>query len=456
MPKDKPINTDAEGLRPLPKPIKLNLPSERPKPQRRLHEPDSPEYIMPEDMQYDFAPEPESPKKRKDKQEQKRPTGKRYFDTVQKAYGQRRPRQPKPLPKQKPLPRQRDAEAPRLGKGDRLYTPPRIKKPLVSPRVKRVLSFWSLGVVAVIFIVLALMSMFRHNAWAVYVDDRFVGYMPINREVETYTVHNDAVRHLSDSHRTAVQVNEATVVRTARARGNEIISPSEMTLALIQHFTYQIVASAIYLDGERIAILRNSYETDHVENEIQRVFFYGSERNIVASFEEDWEIRLVTVNLEDLDSQDAVIQLLNRPVSYIHSHTIRDGDTQGHLALEFSTTLESIGYLNNIGLDAILVPGQTLYLEFVRPRLSVRTVGEITVLEDIPMEIIKHENPDWHVSVTYVRQEGRNGQREVVQLITRINGIITGEPEIISERVITAPEDRVEEVGTSTAAIEVR
>ena len=455
MPKDKPINTDSEGLKPLPKPIKLDLPSERPKPQRRLHELDSHDYV-PQDLHYDYEPEQERPKPHKERPEQKRPTGKRYFDSVQKAYGQRRPRQPKQPPKQKRPPRRHDPTTPRLGKGDRLYNPPRVKEPLLSPQVKRVLSFWSLGVVAVVFIVLVLMSMLRHNAWAVYVDDRFVGYVPINREVETYTIHNDAVRHLSDSHRAEVHVNEETIVRTARAPRGVIISTSEMTLALIQHFSYQIVASAIYIDGERIAILRNRYETDHIAHEIQRIYFDPSESNIVPSFEEAWEVRPVMANLDDLDSQDAIIQLLNRPVSHIYSHVIRPGDTQGHLAIEFNTTLESIGYLNDIGLNTILEIGEVLRIEITRPRLTVRTVGEITVLEDIPMDIETIENPDWHVSVTYERVAGRNGQREVVQLITRINGVIVGEPEVVSERRISEPINRVEEVGTSTQAIDVR
>ena len=455
MPKDKPINSDSEGLRPLPKPIKLDLPAERPKQQRRLHEQDAPDYI-PEDFHKNFAPEPERPKPGKNKSDQKRSSGKGYFDSVQKAYGQRRPRRPKSPPKQKPQPRRHAPSSPRLGRGDRLYNPPQIKKPFFSPKVKRVLSFWSLGVIAILFIVLILMSMLRHNAWAVYVDGRFVGYMPINREVEMYTVHSDAVSHLSVSHVADVRVNEETIVRTARARRGEIMPATAMTVAVAQQFTYQIMAVAVYLDGEQIAILRNRYEVEHVEREIQRVYFDPTESNIVASFEEEWEARPTLVDIEDLDTQSNIIQMLSRPVSDIYRHTIRPSDSQSALALEFSTTIESIGYLNNIGIDAILDIGDTLLIEITRPRLTVRTVGQVTFLEDIPMYVRTIDNPNWHVSEVYVREPGRNGQQEVIKEITRINGTQVGEPEIISEREITSPQDRVEEVGTSTTIIDVR
>jgi len=458
--KDNQNNNETEGLRPFPKPIKLDLPTKRPKPPRRLHEVDEADAPL-QDIKSIIANEPDQPQTKSIKQKpnaaQQKPTGKRYFNTVQKAYGQRRPRQQKPKPdKPKTTKKHQEHTSPRLGRGDRLYNPPQIKQPLIPPKFKRILKFWSLGIIAILFIVLMMLSMFRHNAWAVYVDDRFVGYMPINREVETYTVHNDAVRHLADSHGAAIRVNETTEIRTVRARRGEIVAATEMILTLAQRFTYQIEAFAIYLNGERVAILRNQAEVDHVENEIQREFFVNTERDIVASFQEDWIIRTELVSLDDLHNQSDVIQFLSMPVSYIHSHTIRDGDTQGHIALEFGTTLERIGYLNDIGLDAILRPGEHIYVEITRPRLTVITVGEITVLEDIPMEIETVENPDLHISVTNIMTEGRTGQQEVIQSITRINGIQYGDPETISSRIVSVPITQVEEVGTSTRALEVR
>jgi len=455
--KDNHKTPESEGLRPFPKPITLDLPSQRPKPQRRLHEAE--QQIPPaQDDHYDFTPEPEKPKKEKPKPKPKpqKSTGKGYFKSVQKGYNQRRPREPKP-PKQKSPPKRREPEGPRLGRGDRLFDPPKPKKPLVSPKIKNIFKFWSIGIVAVTLIVLILMSMFRHNAWAVYLDDRFVGYMPINREVETYTVHNDAVRHLADSHAATVRVNETTQVRTVRAPRTEIISASEMIVTLSQRFTYQIEASAIYLEGERIAVLRNQAEVDHIANELQREFFDPYERNIVATFEEDWVVRTVLANLGDLYDQGQVIQLLSRPSAAVHEHTIRDGDTQGHLAVEFGTTIERISYLNGITQDAILRPGNTLLVETTSSILTVRTVGEITEMEDIPMEIEHVENASMHVhDDPIIITEGRDGRQEVIWQITRINGIPVGEPVEISRRTTDYPITQIEEVGTSTRTINVR
>jgi len=448
MPKDRPINNDPEGLRPLPKPIKLDLPDDRPRPKRRLHEPDEPNY------DYTHIPEPEAPRRRNAEPE-KRPTGNRYFKSAQKAYGQKRqPKQPR-LPKQKQQRKNTGPQRPRLGQGDRLYTPPIPKKPLIPKSVKRVLKFWSVGIVAVAFIVLVLLSMFRNNAWAVYLDDRFVGYIPINREVETGSVHDDAVRHLSISRGATIQVNEETIVMESRARRSEIKSAPEMMILLSQSFTYQIVGAAIYIDNEQIAVLRNTAEAEQVAEEIKRPFII-EEGHISATFEENWQIRTSVADYDDLDNPNDVIALLERPVGYIHAHTIRDGESQGSIARDFNTTIESISYLNNITLDTIIRVGSTLYVEITRPRLTVVTINEESEIEDIPMEVETIENEDLHVSVTNTITEGRYGEREVVRRITRINGVSSGSPEVISSRVLREPATRIIERGTSDVAIEVR
>jgi len=331
------------------------------------------------------------------------------------------------------------------------------KKPLIPKQVKRIMKFWAFGIIGIAFIVLVVMSMFRSNAWAVYLDDRFIGYMPINREIETHSVHDDAVRHLSASYGAAVQVNGETIIREARARRGELMAPPDMMILLSQSFAYQLVAAAIYIDNERVALLRNEYEVEHVANELKRQYIQ-EENNIYAGFEEDWQLKDALVDsVDDLDTASEVIQLLERPVSDTFKHTIRSGDTQGALAIEFNTSLERIGYLNNITIDTILRVGETILLETTRPRLTVITIDEITRIENIQMETDVRENDDLHVSVTRVITEGSYGQQEVRQRTTSRNGVPVGEPETVSApRVIRDPVTRVVEVGTSETAVVVR
>ena len=452
MPADKPTNNNPENLKPLPKPIQLSLPSQRPKQQRRLHEP---EYIA--EIKSDVPDETKASPKDRNKPQQQRHTGKRYFDSAQKAYGQRRPKTKPPKPPRIQKRRDSSHSGPRLGQGDRLYTPPQPKKPLFSQKARQVLRFWSLGIVVIALVVMSLVFFFRHNAWAVYLDNQFIGYMPINREVETSTIHEDAVRHLSGAMGVNVQVREEATVRTARASRSSLYTPSEMIRQVSQGFTFEIVAIAIYINGTRVAILRNEYDAQYVANEMAKNFVNEYTLNNLTTFYEDWQLKnVIAQTIDDVDNALDVIQYLERPVAVVIEHVIRPGDTQGDLAIEFGTTLARIGYLNNISADAILRVGEVILLESTRPRLTVVTVDRVTVTDVIPMDEEEVENPDLHISIRRPLQEGRNGEMEIIKLITRQNGTQVGEPEIISTRLITEPETRVVEVGTSDTAIIVR
>jgi len=456
MPKDKPTNPNPESLRPIPGPIKLSLPTaakptKQQEPKRERHKPTPVQKSQ-------TRTQNERPRSHDRAPVVSRTPGKGFFDSAQKQYGQRRPHPPKPPKLDKHKTKSKGPARPRLGSGDRLYTPYIPKEPLIPPRVKRVLKFWALGIIALAFIFMAFVNRFNHNAWAVYLDDQFLGYMPINREAEPESVHESAVSHLSDSIGAEIQVSEEAIVRTTRARrsSGEFKTTQEMILLISRHFTYQIVGSAIYIDGERIAIMRNVAEAEHVAQEITRQYINENTLEALTSFQEDWQLVRVLADIEDMDSPTDVIQFLERPIAATFEHTVRAGDTQGGLAAEFNIALDRIGYLNNISSDTIIRVGEPIILETIRPRLTVITVDEVYVLEDIPKEEETRYNADKLSDITTIIQDGRDGQQRVVRRYTLVNGIQDGAPEIVSTQVLRPAESRILEIGTAASVIDVR
>ncbi|MCL2378465.1 MAG: G5 domain-containing protein [Defluviitaleaceae bacterium] len=453
MPKDKPTNPEAEDLRKLPKPIQLNLPRSHPKPARRLHEPEK----QPTRQE---RVNPKSPTGGASKKSGN-PSDKRYFSSAQRAYGQRRPRPPK-----EPKPKRRwwyhTQTGPMLGQGGRLYTPPQPKQPFFPPHIWRIVRLWPLGVIAVAIGIMAMINVFSYNAWAVYLDGQLLGHMPINREIEPESIHDVAVRHRRDIlGADEVLVNEAVEVRTVRAGRRELYTSQDMIRLISQNFTYQVMASAIYLEGERVATLRNQAEALHVQVEIMRRFENdGYTIRSLSAFEEDWQIIQTAIDInnmdEDMDNPNEVIQFLERPIQDLHRHVIRSGDTQGGLAVEFNTTVDRIGYHNDISSDAILVVGNILLIEVTRPRLTVRTVDEVEFIELIPRDVETIENPNMLATAYEIINEGRDGEIQIVQRITRLNGVQVGAPEVISQRELSAPVTQVVEVGTLDTVIETR
>jgi len=309
---------------------------------------------------------------------------------------------------------------------------------------------------------MGMINVFSYNAWAVYLGGELLGHMPINREIEPASIHDDAVRHRRDILGVdEVLVNETVEVRTVRAGRRELYTSQDMIRLISQNFTYQVMASAIYLDGERVAILRNEAEAQHVRNEIIRRFENNYTISALTAFDEDWQVRQVAVDIsnmnEDMDNPHEVIQFLERPIQDLHQHVIRNGDTQGALAVEFNTSVDRIGYHNDIASDAILSVGNILLIEINRPRLTVRTVEEVEFIELVPREIINTYNDTRLASMEpEIITEGRDGEIQVIQRITRLNGVQVGAPEVISSRHLSEPVAQVREVGTLESVIETR
>ena len=158
-----------------------------------------------------------------------------------------------------------------------------------------------------------------------------------------------------------------------------------------------------------------------------------------------------------MDSPSDVIQYLERPISDVIRHIIRQNDTQGALAIEFGTTVERIGELNDITREAVLRTGNILFIETTRPRITVRTVDEETRIETIPRAVETIENHDMlRTAPPIIINEGRDGQQEVMHRTTRLNGVQVGVTEVIPIRTITEPETRIEEIGTAETVTDVR
>jgi uncharacterized protein YabE (DUF348 family) len=91
--------------------------------------------------------------------------------------------------------------------------------------------------------------------------------------------------------------------------------------------------------------------------------------------------------------------------------------------------------------------GQMIKIITPKPRLSVRTVEEITYTDAEKRRVDEQPNNAQPASFRRVIQEGRDGTREVMAHLTRINGVEQERREITSRTLLPA-EPQIVEVGT--------
>jgi LysM repeat protein len=290
-----------------------------------------------------------------------------------------------------------------------------------------------------------------NNSLAVYLDDTRIGYLQLNRETRDWDpgyIQTQAVNHRAAIIDANILVNEQVSLKHVRANRRYHETITVIIREVSQNFTYQILATAIYVDNERIAVMRTQSLANHVANH-----FIGAHRNTntTEAYIEGWELKTLTVKDENLDSTDTAIQRLDRSVETIIPYVVQSGDTKGAIALRHGIPFDRLLADNDLKADAIIRPGDIINIRSTRPFLTVRTIQEETRTESIPKEVIRNYNDQLAMGDIKILQEGRDGERTVVVRKTFINGQFSTE-EIISTVITTQPETRVVEEGTSEAA----
>ena len=311
-----------------------------------------------------------------------------------------------------------------------------------------------IGMGMIAFVIFMLVSLTQPNALAVYLDGRHIGYIALDSELEAATIQAQAVAHLTDNVvGAAVIVDQEISISPARARGGEQMSRSEMLSRLEQHFTYQISAVAIYVNGRYELTVSTVAHADEVASLLQR---YRINANTVEyGFVEDWELRpniIESDQLQYLFTPHVALDRLNRNTTVMYPYEVQSGDQLGVIAVRFGTTVTQIARDNNMTTEAIIQPGQILQVNTVRPLLSVRTVDEITTLEESEMEVETRYNPTLAMGTINIITYGTTAQSQVTRRITRIDGVEVSN-EIIHEQVMRQPTVQIEEIGTSETAI---
>jgi hypothetical protein len=313
----------------------------------------------------------------------------------------------------------------------------------------RIAGISALAVLVISLAVLAIWSAASKNAIAVYLEDELIGHIAMSREIDETAIQFQAVTRLEASLGAQVRVDQQVSIQPVSVSNKNIQSFSDILDQISRGFTYKIAASAIYVDGGAVTILRTQNEANAVAD---RLFApYRNEHTVHAEFIDPWEYRTKLVDEDDLGTVEEALLRLDRKVRVMEDYVVQLGDTLGAIALRHNTTVDKICQDNPpLTPLTIIRPGEVYKLEKTKPFLSVRTVDEVPRIETIPMQTVEQENPMEHVNFQRVIEEGRDGEREILVRITRINGIQTMPEEIIGQpRIIINPIDRVVEVGTS-------
>ncbi|MCL1862632.1 MAG: G5 domain-containing protein [Defluviitaleaceae bacterium] len=387
------------------------------------------------------------------------------FKAAQKSYASKK--MPPPPPPMRPgdMQRRRPPQMDRTPiRGARKPSPNNKPSPMqrissfrINPLIFSIIGWGALAVVAVIISVWFVSGLLVDNALAVYLDDELIGFIavPQGEELTSEEFHNRAVLSLQAARGgLRVQVDQRVTIESARASGSARMGHTDMMGLLSRRFTYQIAAVAIYVRGERKAILRTISDLQHVEYLLQERWF--NEYTVRAEFVEGWETQMLYVpqDYDGFDSPEQAYWRLDVNKRQIYVHTVEDGENLSVIAVRFGTTVNNIMRDNNLTSPNIR-PGEQFQILTYLPLLAVRTFDEVTHRELLEMPVEEIPTPNLPLAFTNVVQEGQAGQQEVTTRIIRESGIERSR-ETLEAVVVVPPIVHRVEVGTGAASVEIR
>ena len=398
-----------DGLTPLPKPIRMEVPrGESPHSGNRKKPTREPLKRVP-------PPKRETPGANE--------KGLRHFEQAQRSHGHRRS-----APKKKNTKRKQG-------------------------RYSKEIGIVCLGLICLAFVVFSVLLLTSDNALAVYLGHERIGYLPLNRETREWDasyVQEQAIVHRSANVAAEIRVNEQVRLVPVRANRNALSNATitEVITQVSGRFTYQIVAQAIYVDGQRIAVMQSLTLAEHVKRHFTSAF---QTTNTVEATIVGWELRTVYSDGTGLDSPEVAMTALDRRVEDILNYVVQFGDTLYGIAFRHGVAANVMFEDNGLTAQSVPHPGDIIRIRTTRPFLTVRTVEDVSVNEVIPMERVTDYDDELAVGNVNVLSEGRDGERSMIVRSIFYNGVLYS-IENFNEQIIVQPQTRHEVVGTLESA----
>ncbi|MCL2215575.1 MAG: G5 domain-containing protein [Defluviitaleaceae bacterium] len=371
----------------------------------------------------------------------------RVYREAQRSYGKKRP----------DFPRDRLRRGPRRdippSQRPPRHIPSRQRRPAyqLNPMVKRITVLGIAGVTAIVVVILLAVHLMTDNAFAVYLDDRHMGYMNLLPDMDSESFHNFAISQLEFNLNAEVRVAERVRLRPGRAPASERLASGEMITRLttgIYGFTVEIAAVDIYVNGSFEATLRSMADVEHLERMLQEP--WHTAYTVRSEFVQDWELRprFVDPTYQEFSTATDTQWRLERRKQVHVPYAVQPSENLGIIARNHGISLETILRDNpHINIHTILSIGQLLQIYTTRPLLSVRTFDYVNRIQPIPMPVQQVHNPSLAAATTRVVQYGRNGEEYAVTRITRVDGVLESE-ETLESRVISEPRMHIVEMGS--------
>ena len=222
---------------------------------------------------------------------------------------------------------------------------------------------------------------------------------------------------------------------------------------VLQRLSYlgdiNVKAYGMYIDGQKVGAVKDKETAAGVLQSIQDRYANHDKGTTIdeAVIVENVEFRESNTPMDDVLTQEALVEKLCTVTEKETVHTVENGETLDSIAENHNTTKEKIIADNDNLTDDQLKVGSSIIIKETAPLLTVRITETRSYEEKTDYKTIKKADDEMYEGDTEVSRKGKKGRSNIVDKTVSVNGEIV-ETETLKSEVEKKPVDKVVLVGT--------
>jgi len=230
--------------------------------------------------------------------------------------------------------------------------------------------------------------------------------------------------------------------RRAMVKKDHLLNQAAVKKELKKSLQFKAIAGVIFVNGKKIACLESPAAAERLLTRLKREYTQvePGEKLLKLDFLEKVKVEKQKVAASELVSSEKAYQFITTGTKNPEKYIVKEGDSLWLIARRNDMYVDDIIKANHLKTENLALD-QELILVKSRPFINVAAKVQGKKTEAIPFEtkVIVDKNSPSRISI---KQEGKNGQKDVVYIASKLNGVVD-KREVISEKVIAPAVARI-------------
>lgn len=241
--------------------------------------------------------------------------------------------------------------------------------------------------------------------------------------------------------------------RTFASR-DDLLTQGELKQAIMKNLNFEVLAGVLSIDGKVIACLETKNAAQKLLDKLKKenTLVDEGEKLVSVDFAEKVTVGEKKVTANKVLTEEKAYELITTGTDQPQKYTVQDGDNLWLIARRNDMYVDDIMKANHLQEENLQI-GDELILVKSQPYINVVATVEGEKVEAIPYET--KTEIDKNASGVRIKQDGKNGEKKIVYVATKVNGVVD-KREIKEETILKEAVTRVLVKGSKVVTVASR